>query len=309
MTDAVFLWVDGNDPKHQTKRYQYENGELSTTLHKNAMLPTRYKDNNEIWYSINCVRTNASWVNRIFLVTDEQRPAWLSEATAKRLDISIVDHTTLFRNHLEHLPTFNSSTIETIIHKIPDISNEFIYLNDDFFIINPTTKNDYFSAETPIFQGEPRSTKKQNALIRNIKKIFNRPETPGSLGPRAERKIFYPEKIVRLFHTPYPINKTLYASYINSILENNIKYRFRDNQQMRPISYYANMAIRDKKAILKAPDLLYIDPKLTHKRITRKELDEAQSHTKTKHLCIQSLEQFDPQSQKTAESFLNQFIY
>lgn len=309
MTDAVFLWVDGNDPKHQKKRSQYEKSERSATLHRNAMLPTRFKDNNEIWYAINCLRKNANWVNRIFLVTDEQIPIWLNEATAKRLEISTIDHRVLFRDHLEHLPIFNSSSIETIIHKIPDISNEFIYLNDDFFIINPTTKNDYFSADVPIFQGELRDTKKQNILLRNIKKIFSKPERPGSLGPRAERKIFYPEKMIRLFHTPYPINKTHYAEYVNDILEKNIKFRFRDNQQMRPISYYANMAIRDGKTTIKTPDLLYIDPKITHKRITRNELDEAHLHTKIKHLCIQSMEEFDQESRQIAESFLNQFIF
>lgn len=309
MTDAVFLWVDGNDPKHQLKRSQYERCERSATLHRNAMLPTRYKDNNEIWYSINCLRTNAKWVNRIFLVTDGQRPKWLDEETAKRLDISIVDHTVLFRDHAENLPTFNSSTIETVIHKIPELSNEFIYLNDDFFIINTTTKSDYFSGDIPIIQGQIRDTKKQNILVRKIKKIFSRPEKPGSLGPRAERKIFYPEKIIRLFHTPYPINKIHYAEYISSVLESNIKYRFRDNQQMRPISYYANMAIRDGKVTLKEPDLLYIDPKLTHKRISMDELEKARSRDKIKHLCIQSLEEFDSQSRQTAESFLDQFIY
>jgi hypothetical protein len=309
MTDAVFLWVDGNDPEHQIKRSKYEQSERSTSLHRGAMLPTRYKDNNEIWYSINCLRTNAGWINRIFLVIDNQRPKWLSDETAKRLDISLIDHNVIFRDHTEHLPTFSSRAIETVIHRIPNISNEFIYLNDDFFIINNTTRSDYFSNRTPIVHGQLRDTKKQPALIRKIRNIFFRPETPGSIAPRAERKIFYPNKMVRLFHTPHSINKTHYEEYINKILEENIRYRFRDNQQMNPISYYSNMAIRDGKVILEAPDLLYIDPKLTHKNISIKELEEAHSRTKTKHLCIQSLEEFDSQSRQTAESFLDQFIY
>lgn len=309
MVDAVFLWVDGNDPKHQLKRRQYEQGKQSATLNRNAMLPTRYKDNNEIWFAINCLRTNAKWINRIFLVTDNQQPSWLDPVTAKRLDINLVDHSALFCGYEKHLPTFNSCTIETLLHKIPGVSDEFIYLNDDFFIINATTKDDYFVDGKPIIQGQIRRTKKPNILFRKIEKIFSNAKKPGSLGPRAELKVFYPEKIIALFHTPYPISKNLYSEYLDNIIEQNIKYRFRDNEQMRPFAYYANMAARDGKAILKEPDLLYIDPKLTHKSISSQELQHAQSQAKTKHLCIQSLEEFDSKSREAVESFLDQFIY
>jgi hypothetical protein len=42
------------------------------------------------------------------------------------------------------LPTFNSHAIESSIHRVPDLSEYFVYLNDDVFIGRPTTPDDFF---------------------------------------------------------------------------------------------------------------------------------------------------------------------
>ena len=34
----------------------------------------------------------------------------------------------------EYLPTFNSHVIEANLHKIPNLSEHFIYFNDDVFV-------------------------------------------------------------------------------------------------------------------------------------------------------------------------------
>ena len=45
-----------------------------------------------------------------------------------------------------HLPTFSSHAIETRLHKIPGLSNHFVYSNDDFLLTRPCLKSDFFES-------------------------------------------------------------------------------------------------------------------------------------------------------------------
>jgi len=44
--------------------------------------------------------------------------------------LRVVPHSALFPNQT-HLPTFSSPAIEAHIHRIPGLSDKFLYLNDD----------------------------------------------------------------------------------------------------------------------------------------------------------------------------------
>ena len=57
-------------------------------------------------------------------------------------------------NHADYipnqfLPVFNSSLIEIYLHKIPGIADQFVYFNDDFFIINHLPESRFFSNGLP----------------------------------------------------------------------------------------------------------------------------------------------------------------
>ena len=57
-------------------------------------------------------------------------------------------------NHTDYipekfLPVFNSSLIEIYLHKIPDLADQFVYFNDDFFIINHLPKERFFRDGLP----------------------------------------------------------------------------------------------------------------------------------------------------------------
>jgi len=49
----------------------------------------------------------------------------------------------------ENLPTFNSNAIEVNLHKIPDLSDKFVYFNDDFFILRKTEPSHFFRRGLP----------------------------------------------------------------------------------------------------------------------------------------------------------------
>ncbi|KAG7246090.1 hypothetical protein CRUP_030852, partial [Coryphaenoides rupestris] len=88
---------------------------------------SRFEDNEELRYSLRSVERHAPWVRHIFVVTNGQIPSWLNLDNSR---ITVVAHQEIFQN-LSHLPTFSSPAIETHIHRIPGLSQKFIYLNDD----------------------------------------------------------------------------------------------------------------------------------------------------------------------------------
>ena len=54
------------------------------------------------------------------------------------------DFQDIFQNH-SHLPTFSSPAIETHIHRIPGLSQKFIYLNDDVMFGKDVWPDDFYS--------------------------------------------------------------------------------------------------------------------------------------------------------------------
>jgi len=137
--DIVILWVDGNDKKWQKKKnfWQHEYGiEIDT--------PERYRDWDNLKYTFRGIEKFAPWVNHIYLVTDNQRPKWISTDHSK---LTIVDHTDIIDK--DCLPTFNSRAIEVNMHRIPNLSSQFVYLNDDMFFIKKTSPTDFFEDGLP----------------------------------------------------------------------------------------------------------------------------------------------------------------
>ena len=81
-------------------------------------------------------------MRHIFLVTNGQVPNWLDTDHPK---LTIMTHAQLFPNKT-HLPTFSSPAIESHLHRIPGISEHFIYFNDDVMLGGPSHPEDFKSA-------------------------------------------------------------------------------------------------------------------------------------------------------------------
>ena len=136
--DAVYLWVDDQDPAWQAKRANYRpdsESKVSTSV-------SRFRQFDELLTSIQLLAANAPFVKRVFIVVDNQRPRL--ELIKKELPFEVV-----LVNHKEfipskYLPTFNSRAIAAHLHLIPGLSERFLYLNDDVFIARPSTVDDWF---------------------------------------------------------------------------------------------------------------------------------------------------------------------
>ena len=144
--DFVITWVDGNDPKWQKEKRKYEseykkNDSKFDNWNNNKI---RFRDWDLLRYWFRAVEKNAPWVNKIFFITYGHKPIWLNELNKK---LVVVNHEDFIPK--EYLPTFNSNCIELNIHRIKELSDRFVYFNDDMYLLDKTTKNDFFKKGLP----------------------------------------------------------------------------------------------------------------------------------------------------------------
>lgn len=137
--DVVYTWVDGADPLHAAKRALYQPEQAN--IHVNGLEKARFRDNQELRYSLRALEQFAPWVRHVILATDGQHPDWIDLDHPK---LRIVDHKDFIPER--YLPTFNSHVIEAYLHNIPGLAEHYIYLNDDVFLGRPTRKTDFFTA-------------------------------------------------------------------------------------------------------------------------------------------------------------------
>lgn len=109
----------------------------------------RYRDWENLKYWFRGVEENCKWVNKVFLVvaSESQIPEWLDKSNPK---LRIVLHKDYVPSEL--LPTFNIMTIENYFCKIRDLSNNYVYCNDDYFFLNPTTEEMFFINNYPVYK-------------------------------------------------------------------------------------------------------------------------------------------------------------
>ncbi len=145
--DLVYLWVDGNDPKIIEKR-NFWREKYGKPINQQAVNDCRFIDNEELKYSLRSVEKYAPWINNIYIITDNQVPGWLNTSNPK---IHIIDHTDIMP--AEALPTFNSTALETCLHKIKGLCEYFLFANDDMLFANPTNFDFFFNEKNlPVFR-------------------------------------------------------------------------------------------------------------------------------------------------------------
>lgn len=132
--DFVVPWVDGADKSWQKEFKKYRNDDLAcdTTL-------KRYRDWDLMKYWFRCIEINAPWVNKIYFITWGHIPEWLNVNHPK---IEVINHKEYIP--IDNLPVFNANPIEVNLHRIKNLSEHFVYFNDDMFLINKVSKKDFF---------------------------------------------------------------------------------------------------------------------------------------------------------------------
>jgi hypothetical protein len=237
--DAVLLWVNGDDENYKNKILPF----LNKTKNAKKVYNTRFEQINEIEYAVKSILKFAPFVNNIFIVTDNQVPDFVKNDENNTLSskVIVVDHNIIFKGFEDFLPTFNSRSIETCIYKIPNLSEHFIYLNDDFFIINPTIETDFFSNEGfPILRGKWEKFKSNTFLNKKDKAGHKKAQD------KAAQIIGF-TSCFRFRHTPHPLRKSTLSQFFEKnpeILISNIQYKFRNSNQFLPISLANHLELK-----------------------------------------------------------------
>lgn len=142
--DAVYTWVDGRDPVWQEKRKKRAE-ELGLPLKGEAVDPARFRDNEELRFSLRSLAKYAPWINRVHVITAGQTPSW-----ANKSELDIVFHEKVFPSQ-DLLPVFSSRPIEMCVHRVPGLAENFLYFNDDFMLGRRLAPGDFFKKN-----GQPR---------------------------------------------------------------------------------------------------------------------------------------------------------
>lgn len=137
--DFVVMWVDGNDPEWQKEKQKFsvdDNADGSIY---------RYRDFGLLKYLFRGVEKFAPWVNNVYFVTWGHVPEWLDLNNPK---LKVVKHSDFIPE--DYLPTFSANAIENNLHRIDGLSEQFVLLNDDFFLIDSVKETDFFKNGKPM---------------------------------------------------------------------------------------------------------------------------------------------------------------
>ncbi len=250
MIDFVIPWVDGNDPLWQKEREKY----LPAATADASAKRFRSWDNLKYWFR--GVEKFAPWVQRIHFITYGHIPAWLNTHHEK---LNIVKHVDYIPH--EYLPTFNSRPIELNVHRIGDLSEQFVFFSDDMFLIKKMKPTHFFKNNLPrdhvrmVFLTQNRNGFFRNNLLNDVELInhnFNKKNVQKkNLGKWFNIKygrsnlynlIFFPFETFPGFsnhHLPQPFLKSTFEEIWRKdpvILDETSRRRFRDK---RDIHQYA----------------------------------------------------------------------
>lgn len=163
--------------------------------------------NNELKFSLRSVFKNMPWFNKIYIVIntplEKNKPSWFNNLYHDR--IILLDQKSIFPKSEHHkLPCQNAEIIETYINNIPNLSEHFIYMNDDFFINKKLTPDYFYSSDGKIYLN--KTVLKHKKI--NFNNILNLNKYP-----------YHNIKCVGHPHVPYAFTKTSYQHFLNEYNE------------------------------------------------------------------------------------------
>lgn len=294
--DIVIPWVDGNDPIHTEKRRKFLT-ERKEDRFRDVGADTRFSDLGELVYCIDSINIYAPFIRRIFIVTDGQDPGLEGHLTTRFPDgsipISVVDHKVIFEGYHDYLPVFNSRAIETLIWRIPELSEHFLLMNDDFFLNSPVSPDDFFIDGSPVCYADWYCTTWAK-FIRAVKprKDGRRKVTFKSSQMNAADLIGRRFRFLYLGHTPRPLRKSFYEDFFGKrpdFIIHNIRHRFRDDSQYNSQELFYLSTVGQCRIVPVSKVSAYMNPRKGRRHIERK-LKKLESASGIRFGCINSLD-------------------
>lgn len=256
--DLVVPYVDMDDPNWQQLAKQYN---IPVSI-------CRYRSQKNFWKNFfRGIETNLPWINQVFLIVQSrsQLPAWLDVTKVR-----VVLHEEFIP--ADFLPAFSSCTIEMFIQNISDLSEKFLYFNDDIFVLRPLRPEQFFKDDI-IYH----NFKDRYAVIRNRKLSIH-----GYICKNSHDLVDSSEEVICPIHGIQPLLKSkmidcyqkyqeaiynsitptrttqnfniyLYVFYINTLdkyRESTISFGYTNNYSLKLFATYPDvLCINDNSAI------------------------------------------------------------
>jgi hypothetical protein len=293
--DAVITWVDGEDPRHVAKRALHSDDSYHTV----STSETRFAHRGELSYCVLSILRFCPFIRFIHIVTDGQDPTFLKEILAARpewsMRVKIVEHQTIYGEHADLLPVFSSRSIETMLHRIPALSDCFVYFNDDMFVGRPLQPEFFFRSGMPVLRGR---FQKSNRLVAWLKRFRPGRRRPGFKEAQkdAARIVGFDNAFFVADHLPYPMRRTTLQDHYREKdvpLRSQAGHRFRSEIQFSPIGLANHLELLRKTPFEAATAAGFIKPPRNRRsRAKASRTLEKLKEGKLAAICIQSLDQF-----------------
>jgi|GEM_PF-1886475 len=145
--DVVYTWVNSEDPAWQAMLAEHtespaapaESDSSGDAANEDQVDADRFLNRDELKYSLRSLLEFAPWVRFVYVVSNCKPPDWFDDKNDR---VRWVYHDEIIEP--ENLPTFSSHAIEASVHRVPDLSEHFLYFNDDLFLLKPVNKSDFF---------------------------------------------------------------------------------------------------------------------------------------------------------------------
>lgn len=273
---------------------------------------TRYSNLGELAWSVASVNRFMPWVRRIYIVTDGQDPSRELELTRRNFEnpipVEVVDHRTIFRGMEDILPVFNCNSIETMLWRIPGLSDHYLYFNDDTFVMAPMAPSDWFDGEKMVLHGH-RMPLWCAALLDRLRMSggrnilgFKTPMIAAARTVGARHLLYY-------YHTPTAQNRRLLEEFFREHPElprRNALPKFRERSQFSPHSLCNLLAERAGLLRIERSDInLFLKPVASRPDYLTVRLARADRRPDLRLGCISSLDKASPAQQKEFEQWIS----
>lgn len=316
--DAVYMWVDGNDPEwiKKKKAVAKQLAEKGVDIHPSALSPGRFTDNQELRYSLRSLEHFAPWIRNVYLVTDNQCPEWLNTR-----NVHLVSHKEIFPPQAAY-PVFSNRPIEFCLHKIPDLAEHYLYFNDDFMFGNSVQKNIFFTSDgAPIVWGARLSKRRRQLLLNESDPRASSHQTSTRRAHRLIREHFDVKIPYKIKHYPRAMTRssveTLCATFQEQVTET-LASPFRSSQDISIFPLYSLFILAQKYGSLKLinhegllSDLLHgrishVGASLGDNNVTRKMKRISQMKPLT--FCLNDAEHATDSDRKALQQFLVKYF-
>lgn len=283
--DVVVTWVDSGNSLFILERDRYISGKNNS-----IRLPESKNTFIEINECVRLIFKNLKFIRNLIVVTC--RPQTLPNAVfsqmsnTQRKKIRVIHHDQFIPK--KYLPTFNSNCIEMFIHLLPGLSENFIYMNDDFYILKKRKLNDFFVTSKKNNSIIPRyNCMKKNFMLNSLKyrliqeitmlPFINNTHTYCLLKNIYEyMNMSNSINMYEITHAPVPLTKTImdsmFAKHIYGFDKIWDKCRFRCKDDYMPILITLHNSIMFGDAVLETKNKLKTCEveKISQKNITHK---------------------------------------